>query len=131
MKACPNAAILRLFHAWGVYFDCSSGYEVGRALLAGIPAANLSLSSQELPTMTRESSSAMDFEEIIRSGVRFNACSVHQVIIVSTIERLSFHSYLQLTEFGKRFPGGSCGIRFNPGTGSGGTGKTVTACCMV
>lgn len=40
-------------------------------------------------------------------GVEFNACSLHQ-----------------LKSFGELFPGGKCGIRFNPGKGSGGTGKT-------
>jgi diaminopimelate decarboxylase len=40
-------------------------------------------------------------------GIEFNACSLKQ-----------------LETFGKLFPGGSCGVRFNPGKGSGGTGKT-------
>jgi diaminopimelate decarboxylase len=30
----------------------------------------------------------------------------------------------QLDAFGAAFPGGSIGLRFNPGLGSGGTGKT-------
>ena len=41
-------------------------------------------------------------------GIEFNACSL-----------------TQLETFGKLFPGGKCGVRFNPGKGSGGTGKTV------
>lgn len=98
MKACPNAAILQLFHELGVCFDASSGYEVERAFRAGIPAHKISLSSQELPH---------NFEELIDAGIEFNACSLHQLEV-----------------FGGLFPGRSCGIRFNPGRGSGGTGKT-------
>jgi diaminopimelate decarboxylase len=100
MKASPNAAILRLFKRLGLNFDASSGYEVRRAILAGIEPREISLSSQELPH---------DFQELIQLGIEFNACSL-----------------TQLETFGKLFPGGSCGVRFNPGKGSGGTGKTVS-----
>lgn len=99
MKACPNAAVLQLFHSMGINFDASSGYEVERAVRAGISPSKMSLSSQELPH---------NFDEIIRMGTEFNACSLHQ-----------------LETFGRLFPGKSCGVRFNPGKGSGGTGKTV------
>jgi diaminopimelate decarboxylase len=58
----------------------------------------MSLSSQELPE---------NFKELIEKGIEFNACSLNQ-----------------LETFGKLFPGGKCGLRFNPGKGSGGTGKT-------
>lgn len=100
MKACPNAAIVRLFNSMGVCFDASSGFEVQRLVLAGVSPSSISLSSQELPTNLRE---------LIELGIDFNACSLHQ-----------------LRAFGKLFPGGKCGIRFNPGQGSGGTGKTVS-----
>ena len=99
MKACPNAAVLKLFHGMGICFDASSGYEVQRLIRAGIKAGDISLSSQELPG---------NLKELIELGVDFNACSLHQ-----------------LRSFGQLFPGGKCGIRFNPGKGSGGTGKTV------
>ena len=49
MKSCPNAAIVQLFNNMGINFDASSGYEVTRAMRAGIAAASISLSSQELP----------------------------------------------------------------------------------
>ena len=101
MKACPNAAVLKLFHGLGVCFDCSSGHEVERALLAGIPAENLSLSTQDLPMP------GQNFTKLIENGVKFNACSLHQ-----------------LDTFGSLFPGSSCGLRFNPGKGSGGNNKT-------
>jgi diaminopimelate decarboxylase len=100
MKACPNSNILRLFHQAGLHFDASSGFEVRRAIMAGIPPEKISLSSQELP---------QDFDELIKLGIQFNACSLHQ-----------------LESFGRRFPGSECGVRFNPGQGSGGTGKTVS-----
>jgi diaminopimelate decarboxylase len=98
MKASPNASILKLFSSMGIQFDVSSGFEAERAMIAGIPASHLSLSSQELPA---------NLKDLIEKGIEFNACSIHQ-----------------LEQFGQAFPGGRCGIRFNPGTGSGGTGKT-------
>jgi len=98
MKACPNAAILRVFLAKGLHFDASSGWEVHRAMLAGVPADQISLSSQELPD---------DFVELLRQGVHVNACSI-----------------FQLERIGKALPGHEVGLRFNPGRGSGGTGKT-------
>lgn len=98
MKACPTAAVLKLFHSLGLHFDASSLYEVRRAMLAGIPAEKISLSTQELPE---------DFAEVLRLGVKFNACSLSQ-----------------LERYGKAFAGTRVGVRFNPGMGSGGTGKT-------
>ncbi len=98
MKAAPNAALLRFFDGWGLHFDASSGYEVQRLLAAGIAAEKISLSTQELPA---------DFAHWLRAGVKLNACSLHQ-----------------LEHFAAAFPGGRCGLRFNPGLGSGGTGKT-------
>jgi diaminopimelate decarboxylase len=98
MKSCPNAAILKLFSGMGLNFDASSGFEVLRAMKAGVPASDICLSSQEQPR---------NFKEIYELGIEFNACSLNQ-----------------FETFGKLFPGGSCGVRFNPGKGSGGTGKT-------
>lgn len=98
MKACPTAAVLRLFLSLGLHFDASSVHEVRRAMLAGVPAEKIALSTQEL---------SADFEEIVRLGVKINACSLDQ-----------------LDRFGKAFPRARVGMRFNPGLGSGGTGKT-------
>ena len=98
MKASPNAALLRVFHGCGLHMDASSGYEVQRARRAGIPAESISLSSQEFPA---------NFADLHRAGVAINACSLHQV-----------------NAFGKIFRGDRIGIRFNPGFGSGGSGKT-------
>ena len=98
MKACPNASVLRLFAAKGLHLDASSGYEVRRAIKAGVPAERISLSSQELP---------VDFAELLRLGIHVNACSL-----------------LQLERIGQARSGQQVGLRFNPGRGSGGTGKT-------
>ena len=98
MKASPNGAILKLFNSLGLHIDASSGYEIERAMRAGIPASHISLSSQELPP---------NFDKYVSQGVEINACSVSQ-----------------LERFGAKFPGGRIGLRFNPGVGSGGTGKT-------
>lgn len=98
MKASPNASILRRFKDLGIKIDASSGYEVFRAMHAGFEGKDISLSSQEWFD---------DFPDLHSSGVLFNACSISQ-----------------LEKFGSLNPGSSVGIRFNPGQGSGGTGKT-------
>ena len=49
MKSCPNAAVLKLLDGACLHIDASSGFEVRRALRAGIAAHKISLSSQEIP----------------------------------------------------------------------------------
>jgi diaminopimelate decarboxylase len=98
MKAAPTAAILRLFDSLGLHIDASSGFEVERAIRAGVAAEKISLSTQELPA---------NFAELVRRGATVNACSLQQ-----------------LERFGTAFPGGKVGLRINPGLGSGGTTKT-------
>ena len=55
---------LKLFNNKGIHIDASSGFEVRRAMAAGIPAENISLSTQELPA---------DFAELVDMGVKVNA----------------------------------------------------------
>uniref|UniRef100_A0A7S0LI85 Diaminopimelate decarboxylase n=1 Tax=Coccolithus braarudii TaxID=221442 RepID=A0A7S0LI85_9EUKA len=101
MKALPNAAVLQTFDRMGLHVDASSSYEVHRAIAAGISPDRISLSSQEL---------AHDLDELLKLGIKFNACSL-----------------LQLRAYGALRPGSrgvQLGVRFNPGLGSGGTGKT-------
>jgi diaminopimelate decarboxylase len=98
MKACPSRAVLELFRSLGVCIDASSGYEVTRAMAAGYAPSQISLSSQEMPD---------NIGELVRMGVQVNACSI-----------------AQLDKLGCAAPGSSVGVRFNPGVGSGGTGKT-------
>lgn len=65
MKACPNAAILKFFNGKkGIHMDASSGFEVRRAIQAGVPPEQISLSSQELPE---------DFVDLVKMGVKINA----------------------------------------------------------
>ena len=82
----------------GVWFDASSGYEAMRAIRCGVPPSHISLSSQELPA---------NFADLYNLGIEFNACSLHQ-----------------LETFGRLFPGRTCGVRLNPGRGSGANFKT-------
>ncbi len=98
MKACPNAAVLRIFNGLGLHIDASSGFEVRRALAAGIPGIRIQLTAQQLPD---------DLEELLQQGVLFNACSLNQ-----------------LREFGRRSAGGSLSVRINPGLGSGHSNRT-------
>ena len=64
MKASPNGTILKLFNKKGIHIDASSGFEVRRAMVNGIPPENISLSTQELPK---------DFAELVDMGVKVNA----------------------------------------------------------
>lgn len=98
MKAAPNAAILGIFKQLGLWIDASSGYEVRRAIAAGIEPHKISLSTQELPG---------NFAELYEAGIAINACSLHQ-----------------LERFAAAFPGREIGLRFNPGAGSGGNNRT-------
>lgn len=103
MKACPNVVILKLFSSMGIHIDASSGYEVRRAIAAGIPPSSISLSTQELP---------VDFAELVDLGVKVNACSISQ-----------------LERFGKHYANKNqpVGIRINPGVGSGGFSASTTS----
>lgn len=98
MKACPNTALVRLLNQQGLHLDVSSGFEAQRAMRAGVPAAHLQLTAQQLP---------IDLRELVEYGVRFNACSLHQ-----------------FRTFGQLFPGRELGIRINPGLGSGHNNRT-------
>jgi len=100
MKAWSNAAVLRFFTEKGLHIDASSGHEVRRAIAAGVPVGNISLSTQELPE---------DIDELLKLGISCNACSLHQ-----------------LESIGHKLPGARVGLRMNPGLGSGGTSKTNT-----
>ena len=98
MKSSPNKSILQLFDSLGLHIDASSGHEVKRAIHAGIAPSKISLSAQEIPK---------DLEALLDLGIQFNACSLKQ-----------------LEAFGKINQGGKVGIRFNPGSGSGGNNRT-------
>lgn len=99
MKAIgPNPDILHIFRALGVGIDASSEYEALEAIAAGFKPSDISITSQQFP---------LQIVELVKAGVTFNACSLHQ-----------------LDEYGKLLPGSSVGIRLNPGLGSGHSAKT-------
>lgn len=98
MKACPTGAVLKVLTDAGLHVDASSGYEVERALHAGVSPDRIQLTAQQIPD---------NLTELVESGVRFNACSVAQI-----------------QAFGTRFPGRQLSIRVNPGLGSGHNNRT-------
>ena len=100
MKANPSRAILGVFLGLGLDVDASSDHEVERALRAGVPPDRIQLTSQ-MPSRR--------LAEFVARGIRFNACSLHQ-----------------LDRFGHAFPGRDVSIRVNPGLGSGATNRTNT-----
>lgn len=98
MKACPSAAVLRVLTGAGLHIDASSGWEVRRAITAGVPAERILLTAQQTPA---------DLAELIGLGADFNACSL-----------------AQLAAFGQACAGREVGVRFNPGLGSGHSNRT-------
>jgi diaminopimelate decarboxylase len=98
VKACPTSAVLRVLTDAGLHVDASSGYEVERALRAGIFPELIQLTAQQVPD---------NMDAMVEKGVLFNACSVAQIHV-----------------FGKRFPGRQLSIRVNPGLGSGHNHRT-------
>ncbi|MBI2525560.1 MAG: diaminopimelate decarboxylase [Candidatus Rokubacteria bacterium] len=100
MKANPSRGILALFRDLGLHIDASSDHEVERALRAGFRPDAIQLTSQ-LPSRR--------LGEHVARGVRFNACSLHQ-----------------LAEFGRIAPRHEVSVRMNPGLGTGSTKRTNT-----
>ena len=98
MKAAPTSAILRIFNEEGLGIDASSIFEVERAVRSGFGTESISLSTQEL---------SEDFRFWSQDGVKINLCSLNQI-----------------RRFGSWKIGEPVGLRFNPGTGSGGTNRT-------
>ena len=98
MKALPTAAVVRILNGAGLHIDASSGYEVERAMRAGVPPEQIQLTAQRTPG---------NLESLVKQGVRFNACSLQQ-----------------LRDYGELFPGCSLTVRMNPGLGSGHSRKT-------
>merc|ERR1719379_1356689 len=99
MKAASNRRILQTLDSLGVHIDASSGYEVERAIEAGIDPTHISLSAQRLPGND-------ELRRLVAKGVKVNACSLQQIQKLATAQA------------------GRIGLRFNPGVGSGGTNKT-------
>jgi diaminopimelate decarboxylase len=98
MKACPTRAVLKVFTRAGLHIDASSGYEVERALRAGVPASRVQLTTQQTPD---------NLKSLVEMGMLFNACSIDQI-----------------QRYGMLFPEGELSIRVNPGLGSGHSRRT-------
>jgi len=98
LKALPNAAVIRVLTEAGLHIDASSGFEVHRALRAGVSPDRIQLTAQEMPE---------DLPELHARGVLFNACSLNQ-----------------LDRFGHACPGSEVCVRINPGLGSGHSNRT-------
>ena len=75
MKANSSRALLRMIHDRGLYFDASSLNEVRRARLAGVPSADLMLTTQEVP----QGADRADLEAMMLQGLRYNVCSLRQL----------------------------------------------------
>jgi diaminopimelate decarboxylase len=101
VKANSCRAVLRLFDEAGLSFDASTVWEARRVVAAGVAASKVQITSQWL---------AEGFEGLVRAGARVTACSVEQLV-----------------RFGIAFPRGECGVRINPGRGSGANTKTSVA----
>jgi diaminopimelate decarboxylase len=98
MKACPSAAVLRVLTQAGLHIDASSGWEVRRAIGNGVPPERILLTTQQTPD---------DLAELVGLGIRFNACSLSQLVA-----------------FGLACPGQPVSVRLNPGLGSGHSNRT-------
>ncbi len=98
MKALPTAAIVRLLADKGLHIDASSGYEVERAIRAGIAPDRIQLTAQQAPA---------NLKELVDQGVWYTACSLSQLDL-----------------YGQLFPGTEVTVRINPGLGSGHNNRT-------
>lgn len=98
MKACSTGAVLKVLTDAGLHIDASSGYEVERALRAGISPDLIQLTAQQIPD---------NLKALVEAGIIFNACSIAQI-----------------RAFGTLFPGCQLSIRINPGLGSGHNNRT-------
>lgn len=100
VKACPAAGVIRILSRAGLHIDASSEFEALRSLRAGVPASHIQITAQQLPN---------NLEALVRQGILFNACSLHQ-----------------LKMYGQLFPGSDVSVRINPGLGSGHSNCTNT-----
>lgn len=98
MKALPNMTILSIFDREWIHLDCSSEFEVFRAISAGILPEKIQLTSQEVSKKLKE---VLDF------GIFYNATSLRQ-----------------LEEYWKVKPNSEVSVRINPWLWSGWTKRT-------
>ena len=100
MKANSNKTLIKLIADAGLHLDASSMNEVIRAHLAGIPFDRIMLTTQEV----YEGSLMEKLEELLLSGLRYNFCSLRQLMLLGDFAAAN---------------GINPGIRVHPGIGSG------------
>jgi diaminopimelate decarboxylase len=100
MKANSNRAILKLINEAGLHMDASSLNEVLRASIAGIPYERIMLTTHEAYI----GEEMAKLEELMLKGLRYNACSLRQLELIS-----DFAAKNDINP----------GIRIHPGIGSG------------
>jgi len=100
MKANSNRTILKLITNAGLHLDASSLNEVKRAHLADIPYGRIMLTTQEVHT----GSERTKLEELLTGGLRYNACSLNQLMLIGDFAAANDIDV---------------GIRIHPGIGSG------------
>lgn len=101
VKANAHPDIIRIFDKAGVAFDASSSYEAQELLDLGIAGPKISLSSQQ---------PAHNLDELMRSGVRYIATSLHQLKLFCEVAPAE----------------AELGLRVNPGLGAGHNNRTTT-----
>ncbi len=100
MKANSSRALLQTIASTGFGIDASSLNEVRRARLAGIDAARITLTTQEVPVGAERA----ELEALMDQGLLYNACSLLQLELI-----------LEVATRGGR----GLSLRVNPGKGSG------------
>lgn len=100
MKANPTRAILQIVSGEGFGVDASSLNEARRAVAAGVPAAKILLTTQEVPLGVERAA----LERLLGDGLRYNVCSLRQLGLVA-----DFAAARRL----------ALSLRVHPGKGSG------------
>jgi diaminopimelate decarboxylase len=100
MKANSSKAILQLITSTGVEIDASSLNEVKRALLSGVSADKILLTTHEIPLGEEKK----ELEKLILQGLVYNICSLNQL---RNIKEFAAENQVKLS------------IRVHPGKGTG------------
>ncbi len=105
MKANSDRTVLRVVTAKGLDLDCSSLEEAARAFAAGVPYSRMMLTTQQVPLDEER----LELEEMIRSGLKYNVCSMTQFRLISGFAK---ENRVDLS------------IRVHPGAAGGGESQT-------
>lgn len=80
MKANSNKRLLKIIHGQGLLIDASSLNEARRAHMAGVPCADIMLTTQEVP----QGEDRADLEKMTLDGLRYNVCSLRQLELIGS-----------------------------------------------